>query len=134
MPKPTSAARVPGSAARVVLITMDTHLASAAQRSAAALQAQVPGLSLCTHSASAYRADPAALARCLADIARADIVIVAMLFMEDHFLPVLDALKSRREACDAMVCIMSAPPVMQSAIGDPTLPICARGFRSLSST
>jgi magnesium chelatase subunit H len=98
---------------RVVLITMDTHLASAAQRSSAALQKQLPGLSFGTHSASEYRANTEALARCLADIARADLVIVTMLFMEDHFMPVLDALKARRDHCDAMVCIMSAPPVMQ---------------------
>jgi len=98
---------------RVVLITMDTHLASAAQRASGALQQQLPGLHFSTHSACEYRTQPEALARCLADIARADLVIVSMLFMEDHFLPVLDALKSRREQCDAMVCIMSAPAVMQ---------------------
>jgi magnesium chelatase subunit H len=32
--------------------------------------------------------------------------------MEDHFLPVLPALKARREHCDAMVCAMSASEVM----------------------
>ncbi len=113
MPKPTSAAKAGAPAMRVVLITMDTHLASAAQRSSAALQQQLPGLGFGTHSASEYRANADALARCIADIARADLVIVSMLFMEDHFLPVLEALKARREQCDAMVCIMSAPAVMQ---------------------
>jgi magnesium chelatase subunit H len=98
---------------RVVLVTMDTHLASAAQRSSVALQKQLPGLVFSTHSASEYRANSEAVARCVADIARADLVIVTMLFMEDHFLPVLEALKARRDQCDAMVCIMSAPPVMQ---------------------
>ena len=33
--------------------------------------------------------------------------------MEDHFLPVLPALKARREHCDAMVCAMSAGEVMR---------------------
>ncbi len=113
MPKPTSAAEKTGSNLRVVLVTMDTHLASAAQRSAAALTRQLPGLCFNTHSASEYRTNENALQRCNADIARADLVIVSMLFMEDHFLPVLDALKARRDQCDAMVCIMSAPPVMQ---------------------
>ncbi|RFO97051.1 magnesium chelatase subunit H [Rhodoferax lacus] len=113
MPKPTSAAKPAGITMRVVLITMDTHLASAAQRSSSALQQQLPGLLFSTHSASEYRANTQALSRCVADIARADIVIVSMLFMEDHFLPVMEALKARRELCDAMVCIMSAPQVMQ---------------------
>ena len=47
------------------------------------------------------------------DIARGDIVIATMLFMEEHFLPVLPALQARREACDAMVCCMSAGEVMK---------------------
>jgi magnesium chelatase subunit H len=34
-----------------------------------------------------------------------------MLFMEDHFLPILPALQARREHCDAMVCAMSAGEV-----------------------
>ena len=45
--------------------------------------------------------------------ARADIVIVTMLFMEEHFLPVLPALRARRDHCDAMVCAMSAGEVVK---------------------
>ncbi|MEI7785913.1 MAG: magnesium chelatase subunit H, partial [Betaproteobacteria bacterium] len=55
--------------------------------------------------------DAAALERCVADIAEGDIVIATMLFMEEHFLPVLPALKARREKCDAMVCLMSASEI-----------------------
>ena len=98
---------------RVVLLTMDHHLASAAQSAALRLAQRIPGLSFEVHSAAHWRADAQALANCHAAIAQADLVIVSMLFMEDHFLPVLDALQARRERCDAMVCIMSAPPVMQ---------------------
>ncbi|WP_233252197.1 magnesium chelatase subunit H [Limnohabitans sp. 2KL-17] len=97
----------------VVLLTMDSHLASAADSAAQRLAEQLPGLHLQTHSASAWRDSDSALAACLAAVAQADIVIVTMLFMEDHFLPVLDALQARRGHCDAMVCIMSAPQVTQ---------------------
>ncbi|MFM8575697.1 MAG: DUF3479 domain-containing protein [Limnohabitans sp.] len=97
----------------MVLLTMDNHLASAADRAALRLAKRIPGLSFETHSAAHWRADAQALAACHAALAQADLVIVSMLFMEDHFLPVLDALQARRERCDAMVCIMSAPPVMQ---------------------
>lgn len=114
MPKPTSAASQAHTGMRVVLVTMDTHLANAAQHATDALQRQIPGLSFATHSASEYRANAEALARCNSNIARADLVVVSMLFMEDHFLPVLDALKARSAECDAMVCIMSAPQVMQT--------------------
>ena len=116
MPKPISAANQAKSNAprmSVVLLTMDSHLASAADSAAHRLAHQIPGLQLQTHSASAWRDSEHALAACLAAVAQADLVIVTMLFMEDHFLPVLEALQARREQCDAMVCIMSAPQVTQ---------------------
>ncbi len=115
MPKPTTAAE-PGAGAprlRVVLVTMDGHLAQAALRANAVLQRRVPGLSLGVHAASVYVNDARALQACRDDIAQADIVIVTMLFMEDHFLPVLPALRARRDHCDAMVCAMSAAEVMR---------------------
>ena len=110
-PKRTSAAdRTP---VRVVIVTMDTHLASATERAAAGLRRQFPGLVLSLHAASEWSADPAGLERCLADIAAGDIVIATMLFMEDHFLPLLPALQARREHCDAMICMMSAAEVVR---------------------
>ncbi len=111
MQKRTSAAEA--TPMRVVIVTMDSHLASAAERAHRSLVKDVPGLSLSVHAASEWGDDAAALARCHADIARGDIVIATMLFMEEHFLPVLPALKARREHCDAMVCAMSATEVMK---------------------
>jgi magnesium chelatase subunit H len=108
-PKRISAADTPGI--RVAIVTMDSHLASATSRASVALTRQLPGLRLTVHAASEWSSDPAALARCIDDIATGDIVIVSMLFMEDHFLPVLPALRARRADCDAMVCIMSAAEV-----------------------
>jgi magnesium chelatase subunit H len=98
---------------RIVLVTMDSHLASAAMRAERELARQLPGLQMAVHAASAWSDDPAALARCCEDIARGDIVIATMLFMEDHFLPVLPALRARRASCDAMVCAMSAAEVVK---------------------
>lgn len=103
----------PQTPMKVVLLTMDNHLASAADRSSKALRKNIPGLSFRIHSAASWRDDSDALASSISDVSSADLVIVSMLFMEDHFMPVLDALKARRDHCDAMVCIMSAPPVMQ---------------------
>ena len=96
---------------RVVLVTMDSHLASAAERALVKLQRTLPGLQMRVHAASEWGNDSSALARCHQDIAEGDIVIVTMLFMEEHFLPVLPALKARRDQCDAMVCLMSASEV-----------------------
>ncbi|QIM54597.1 magnesium chelatase subunit H [Hydrogenophaga crocea] len=113
MPKRTSPAEPSVPAPRVVLVTMDSHLAHAALRADAELQRRVPGLRLGVHTTSVFGNDPQALQACLDDIARADIVVVTMLFMEDHFLPVLPALRARRDRCDAMVCLMSAGEVMR---------------------
>jgi len=98
---------------RVVLVTMDSHLASATERAHRSLVRGMSGLMLTVHAAAEWGDDPQALDRCKADIAQGDIVICAMLFMEDHFLPILPALKARRALCDAMVCALSAPEVTQ---------------------
>lgn len=113
MPRRTTAAE-PAPAAvpmRVVLVTMDSHLAGAAARAQRRLAGVLPGVQLVVHAAAEWGDDPAALARCRADIAAGDLVIATMLFMEDHFLPVLPALQARRAQCDAMVCAMSASEV-----------------------
>ncbi len=119
-PRRTSAAsaQAPASvgvhpAMRVVIVTMDSHLASAAERANRTLGRAMPGLKLVVHAAAEWGGDDAALARCKTDIAQGDIVIATMLFMEEHFLPVLPALKARRDNCDAMVCAMSAAEVMK---------------------
>ena len=54
-----------------------------------------------------------ALDRCKADIARGDIVIATMLFLDDHVRAVMPALAARRNDCDAMVCCMSAAEVVK---------------------
>ena len=116
MPKRISAAE-PAKVAtrtpiRVVVVTMDTHLASAAERSRSALLQDFPDLQLSMHAASEYAVSTAALDRCKADIAQADIIVAGMLFLEDHFLPIIEDLKARREHCDAMLCIASASEIV----------------------
>ncbi|MGA1316827.1 MAG: magnesium chelatase subunit H, partial [Rubrivivax sp.] len=98
---------------RLTIVTMDTHLAGPLDRASARLAAELPGLSVSMHAASEFAADPQATARCRADIERADILIVGMLFLEDHFMPVLDALQARRTQCDAMLCIVSASEIVK---------------------
>lgn len=110
-PKRTSASSPLVPAMNVVIVTMDSHLASAAERANLALARSLPGLRLTVHAAAEWGDQPQALARCKADIASAHIVIACMLFLEDHFMPVLADLQARREHCDAMVCAMSAGEV-----------------------
>ncbi len=96
---------------RVVIVTMDSHLSGAAGRAHDRLRQEIPGLDLVVHAADKWGSDPEALAECHKDIARGDIVVAAMLFLEDHVRAVQPALLARRDACDAMLCCMSAPEV-----------------------
>ncbi|MFM7567782.1 MAG: DUF3479 domain-containing protein, partial [Betaproteobacteria bacterium] len=98
---------------RIVVVTMDTHLASATASAARRLAARLPGVSLEMYAASEYAASPEQLSRCRAAIESADMLVVTMLFMEEHFLPVIDLLERRRNEVDAMVCAMSAPEVVR---------------------
>jgi magnesium chelatase subunit H len=96
---------------RVVVVTMDSHLSGAVSRAEATLRREIPGLELVVHAADEWGADAAALAACRADIARGDIVVATMLFLDDHIQAVLPALIARRDQCDAMLCCMSASEV-----------------------
>ncbi|MFO0158647.1 MAG: cobaltochelatase subunit CobN, partial [Alphaproteobacteria bacterium] len=109
MPKPISPAEA--SALRIVIVTMDSHFGGAVDRARAILRKQIPGLELTLHAADEFAGDEAALAACHADISRADIIIAGMLFMEDHFRLVQDAIAARRADCDALVCCLSAPEI-----------------------
>jgi magnesium chelatase subunit H len=92
---------------------MDSHLSSATVRASQRLTREFPGLTLKIHAADEWGSEPEALQRCCADIAQADIVVATMLFLEDHFRPLLETLQARRDHCDAMVCAMSAAEVVR---------------------
>ncbi|WP_316172519.1 MULTISPECIES: magnesium chelatase subunit H [unclassified Bradyrhizobium] len=130
MPKRISVADV--TPIRVVIVTMDSHLASAAVRARTALQAELPGLDLKVHAADEWGCNPTALEHCLADIATGDIVVATMLFMEDHIQPVLPALQARRDQCDAMIGCLSAGEVVRlTRLGKLTMSGSATGVLGL---
>jgi magnesium chelatase subunit H len=104
---------VPATTIRIVVVTMDSHLAGAMMQARDTLRQDVPGLELAIHAADEWGTDAEALTACTTDIARGDIVIATMLFLEDHINLVLPALRARRDACDAMLCCMSAGEVMK---------------------
>jgi magnesium chelatase subunit H len=111
MRKPTSAADP--TPVRVVVVTMDSHLGGSLARAESALHRGLPNLEVTMHAADEWTGSATALAACHADIARADIVIATMLFLEDHIGAVLPALAARRPHCDAMICLLSAGEVVK---------------------
>src|SRR5215469_2757263 len=130
MPKRISAAdRTP---IRVVIVTMDSHLASAASRARATLRSELPGLNLAIYAADEWGCDPAALEHCREDIARGDIIIATMLFLDEHIQAVLPALTARRDQCDAMIGCLSAGEVVRlTRLGRLTMSGSSGGMLSL---
>src|ERR1700733_9345299 len=111
MPKRTTHADT--TQMRVVVVTMDSHLSGAAARARNLLKRDFPGLGLTVHAADEWGTDDAALMRCNAAIARGDIVIATMLFLDDHVRAVMPALVARRDHCDVMIGCMSASEVVK---------------------
>lgn len=130
MPKRISAAdRTP---IRVVIVTMDSHLASAASRARATLCAELPGLDLAIHAADEWSCNPTALEHCREDIARGDIIVATMLFLDEHIQSVMPALAARRDHCDAMIGCLSAGEVVRlTRLGRLTMSGSSGGMLSL---
>lgn len=105
--------RAEATPVRVVLITLDHHLAGVVARARARLVQNIPGLELTLHAATDWDHDPDALEMAKAAIAAGDIIVATMLFMDDHIRAIRPALEARRETCDAMLVAMSAPDVMK---------------------
>ncbi|WP_066550367.1 MULTISPECIES: magnesium chelatase subunit H [unclassified Sphingomonas] len=113
---PASAAPTP---VRVVIITLDNHLSGACQRAQAQFDRTHPGVTIGFHAAADWDDQPGALEAARADIARGDIILVTMLFLEDHIRAVLPDLQARQAACDAIVGLMSAGEVVKlTRMGD----------------
>ena len=97
---------------RVVIVTLDNHIAGAVERSREELAPEIPGLQIQFHAATNF-SDPQAAEACRKDIANGDIIFANMLFIDEHIRAVLPALEARRDSCDAMICAMSAGEVMR---------------------
>ncbi|CAA9292640.1 MAG: Protoporphyrin IX Mg-chelatase subunit H, partial [uncultured Gemmatimonadaceae bacterium] len=110
-PKRTTAASDAG--ARFVIVTLDAHLASAVARARGLLARQLPGLELAVHVAAEWGNDPAAAERCRQDLAAADFIVVTQMFVDEQIAEILPTLQARRDACDALIGVMSAPEVMR---------------------
>ncbi|MEO0410332.1 MAG: magnesium chelatase subunit H [Pseudomonadota bacterium] len=98
----------------VVLITLDNHMSSAVDEARALLRPDLPGLTLSVHAATDWAENEESLKACKDDIAKGDIIVATMLFVEEHVKAVLPDLEARRDSCDAMVCCMSAGEVMKN--------------------
>jgi len=101
------------SAINVTIVTLDGHLGSTVKHAEQRLRRELPGLSLTMHPASDWGSDADALERCHRSIARADIVVCTMLFLESHIEAVMPALQARAGNCDAIVGAMSGAEIVK---------------------
>lgn len=103
----------------VVLLTLDRHAAGPAARVAPQLTADFPGLQLNIHAAAEWAKDPEALLAARNDIARANIIVTSVIFLEEHIKAILPDLNARRDDCDAMVGIIADQEIVQlTKMGD----------------
>ena len=117
---------------RVVIVTLDNHLSGAVERAAAQFVREGSGITIDFHAAADWERNPASLDKCRGDIARGDIILSTMLFLEDHIKAVMPALSARREDCDAMIGLMSASEVVKlTRIGDYRMDAEATGLMAL---
>jgi magnesium chelatase subunit H len=82
---------------RVVIVTLDNHLSGTVERAQAEFDRDGSGIKIDFHAAADFGSSASELARCHADIARGDIIITTMMFLEDHIRAVQPALEARRE-------------------------------------
>ena len=108
-----SSATGAGLPVRFVIVTLNAHLANAAQRAAAALRTEGRPIELTVHVASDWMRDPSTIAACRRDLASADLIVVTQLFMDEQVRAIEDVLAARCEACDAVMVGMSAPELMR---------------------
>ncbi len=97
----------------LAIITMDSHLAGALAVAETKLKKQWPGLHIELHSADQFGSDKTALAACHEAIAKANIIICTMLFLDEHVRLVATQLAARRMNCDAIFCALSAADIVR---------------------
>ncbi len=117
---------------RVVIVTLDRHVAGPAMRILPRLTADYPGLELSVHAAAEWSETPAALATAQAAVASADIVIANILFLEEHIAAILPDLVARRDHCDAMVGVIADSQIVKlTRMGDLDMSKPASGAMAL---
>ncbi|MDU8944500.1 magnesium chelatase subunit H [Ovoidimarina sediminis] len=117
---------------RVVIVTLDAHAAGPARRVTERLSGEFPGLSVTVHAAAEWAENPAALDLARDAVARADIIIANLLFIEEHITAIRDALEARREGCDAMVGVIADPAIVRlTKMGDLDMTKPASGAMAL---
>ncbi|MDT8325781.1 MAG: magnesium chelatase subunit H [Roseovarius sp.] len=98
---------------RVVILTLDSHAAGACARVGERLAVDFPGLSVSVHAAAEWGETPASLEAARQDIARGDIIVCSLLFLEEHLKAIMPDLLARRDQCDAMIGVIADAQIVK---------------------
>ncbi len=98
---------------RLVVVTLDSHLAGVMKDASKTLTRDMTGLQISMHAATDWESEPEKLQQCKDDVAQGDIILVTMIFLDHQISAILPSLVARRDNCDAMICCMSAAEVMK---------------------
>jgi magnesium chelatase subunit H len=117
---------------RFVIITLDSHAAGPAARVAESLGQDFPGLQVGVYAAGEWSENPAALEEARQAIASANIVVVNLLFLDEQISAILPDLQARRDACDAMICVIADQQIVNlTKMGDVDLSKPASGAMAI---
>lgn len=102
-----------------VIITLDSHAAGPAKRILSNLKGEFPNLSIKIHAAADWSENPKLLEEAKSDVASANMVVVNLLFLEEHINAILPSLQDRKMSCDAMIgCVASREIVHLTHLGN----------------
>ncbi|MBD0864154.1 MAG: magnesium chelatase subunit H [Rhodobacteraceae bacterium] len=103
--------RLPGY--RVVIVTLDSHVAGPVRRAADNLALDYPGLSISIHAAAEWGESPGMFEAAEEAVRSADILIANLLFLEEHVTRILPAMQARRDACDAIIGVVADAAIVR---------------------
>ncbi|MBS0123626.1 magnesium chelatase subunit H [Thetidibacter halocola] len=97
----------------IAIITLDAHAAGPVARASLRLAQDFPGLSVTVHAAATWAETPSALAEAKAAIARADMIVANLLFLEEHITPIIDDLRAARDKVDGMIGVIADAEIIK---------------------
>ncbi|MGB0497145.1 MAG: magnesium chelatase subunit H [Rubricella sp.] len=104
---------------RVTIITLDAHALGPVMKAEARLKQLIPNLSITAHASAEWAENPTTLAAAREDVAKANIIVANLLFIDEHIKAILPSIEARRAEADAIVGCVSAQEIVRlTKLGD----------------
>ncbi|SIS50458.1 cobaltochelatase CobN subunit [Roseivivax lentus] len=97
----------------IAIVTLDAHSAGPVARAKARLAEDFPGLEISVHAAAEWGESPQSLTDAKRAVARADMIVANLLFLEEHVKHILPDLRAARERVDAFVGVIADAEIVK---------------------